>query len=148
MLSLASNRFKTAMAEGLINFGQIGIGQGASDTFKAIIMNSSYVFNKITHAKYSDVSSHELSSGHGYSQGSYIVGSKTLSFDAANTYYNIILPPLIWTATEGSLGPLSGVIIYDDTITDKIIVCFLDFESLVTIESGNQLFIMNATIQL
>lgn len=146
MQATPTNKFKASLAEGLLNFGQLGVGQGTPDSFKVILMNNSFSFNKETQNYYSDISGYELSSGYGYTQNSTVLGTITLMFDS-DSFLNIKFPPAYWTATGGNLGPISGAIIFDDSISD-IIVGFVDFEVDVTIETGNQFYLYNLVVQI
>ena len=146
MQAIPTNKFKVALAEGILSFGQLGVGQGTPDTCKIVLMNNTFVFNKETQAYYSDISSSELANGYGYTKNSTIFGSLTLAFDVDN-FLNIKFPSVYWTATGGDLGPISGAIIFNDTVSD-IIVGFVDFEIDLTIENGNQLYLYNIVVQI
>jgi len=99
----------------------------ANDTFKAILMNDAFAFDKDAHATLADVSSSELATGNGYTRQ-----NKTLSggFWAENdtsdkgirTFDNIS-----WTASGGAIGPIGSLVIYDDTTSDDTVVGCIDF---------------------
>jgi hypothetical protein len=134
---LIPNKAKTALAEGLLNFGRIGTNQGSPHTFKLVLMDSSFSFNKVEHSFLSDVETHVLQEANGYTAKT--LNPLTLAFDVNNTL-NITFPTLSWTASGGSIGPFSGALIYDDNGTyssQKILVVYFLYQSLVTVEDGN-----------
>jgi len=109
----------------------------ANDTFKAILMNDAFAFDKDAHATLADVSSSELATGNGYTRQ-----NKTLSggFWAENdtsdkgirTFDNIS-----WTASGGAIGPIGSLVIYDDTTSDDTVVGRIDFGTDYAIPDGS-----------
>ena len=58
MATEASNKIKFLLAKKAIDF--------SADTFKIILMQSGFTFNKDTHEGYANVSASELGTGNGY----------------------------------------------------------------------------------
>jgi hypothetical protein len=128
MATQHSNAYKYKLLRGAVHFH--------TDTFKAILMASTFVFNPAVHGKYSDVSASQLSTGYGYTAaGATLTGVSVTQDDTSNkgivTWNNCT-----WTASGGDIGPSAGAIIYDDTETDKVIIGYLDFQSSKTTLNG------------
>lgn len=96
-----------------------------NDTFKIMLVNG-YTFSA-THTKKADVSG-EIANGNGYTSGGATLSGVTWSFSTPTHKFDA--SDVTWTATGGSLGPATGAVIYDDTITtpeaDRL-VCYIDF---------------------
>lgn len=100
------NSFKAMLWKGQI--------AGLSDVFKIILMEPGFVFNKVTHRTYADVSAWELPSGNGYTTGgATLTGINILVNNVANRA-EITWNSANWSATGGSLTT-SGAIIYNDS---------------------------------
>lgn len=97
----------------------------ASDTFKIILVNG-YVFNRAHHSKGSITG--ELSTGNGYVEGGATL-NKTWTVDSGLTKFDA--DDVSWTVTGGgTIGPCTGAIIYNDTITSPTsdrLMCYIDF---------------------
>jgi hypothetical protein len=122
MATEASNKIKYMLAIGAIDF--------SSDTFKIILMQSGFKFNKDTHHGYADVSASELSTGNGYTAGGATLAGVTVTEDDTDNRTEITWNNATWTASGGSIGPSPGAIIYDDTVTTPTadpILGYIDF---------------------
>ena len=53
-----------------------------------------------------------------------------------------------FSASGGSVGPTPGAILYDDTVTEKTIIGYLDFGGDQTIADGNKLRLQNVRIRI
>ena len=99
----------------------------SSDTYKIILMNTTFAFNKDNHATLADVTADQIATGNGYTQdsktltGVSVVENDTL--DKATTTWEDVT----WTASGGSIGPTGAAIIYNDTVTEKPIAMCIDF---------------------
>lgn len=109
MANAASNKLKFLLASKIIDF--------ANDSFKIILMQSGFVFNKDTHHGYADVSASELATGNGYTANTKTLGTATVTEDDTDDRCEITWANVTWTASTGDIGPSPGAIIYDDTVT-------------------------------
>lgn len=107
----------------------------SSDTFKAMLVNG-YVFNA-AHTSKSQITG-ELSTANGYTAGglalltSWVFSSGVTKFDADDAS---------WTAAGGAIGPATGIVIYDDTVTSPTadrLLCYVDFGLPETAGDGTQ----------
>lgn len=97
----------------------------ATDTFKIMLVNG-YVFNAAHASKASILN--ELGTGNGYTAGgatltqSWLFNSGLTRFDADDVSWLVDV--------GGTIGPCTGAIIYNDTVTsptDDRLVCYIDF---------------------
>jgi hypothetical protein len=119
MANAAPNHIKYLLATKAIDF--------ANDTFKIILMQSGFVFDKDNHEEYADVSGSELATGNGYTQATKTLAGVAVTEDDADDRCEIVWSNVTWTAVGGAIGPASGAIIYDDTVANDPIVGYLDF---------------------
>ena len=122
MATSASNKIKYLLATGVIDF--------SNDTFKIILMQSGFTFNKDTHHGYADVSASELPTGNGYTAGGATLSGVAVTEDDTDDRTEITWNNASWTASTGAIGPSPGAIIYDDTVTTPTadpIVGYIDF---------------------
>src|SRR3990172_1066300 len=108
MANQASNHLKYLLLTGVIDF--------LNDQFKIILMESGFVFNKDTHANYADVLASELATGFGYTQGTKVLAGVTVTEDDGNDRGEVTWNNPSWVAAGGDIGPVSGAIIYDETV--------------------------------
>lgn len=52
--------------------------------------------------------------------------------------YKLVIADLILTAS-GTLGPFRYVVVYDDTATNKELICYFDYASSITLQNGDTL---------
>lgn len=143
MATEASNKVKYMLAVGAIDF--------SSDTFKIILMQSGFTFNKDTHHGYADVSASELSTGNGYTAGGATLAGVTVTEDDTDNRTEITWNNATWTASGGSIGPSPGAIIYDDTVTTPTadpILGYIDFGGDQTQADGGTATISNLEIRI
>lgn len=143
MATEASNKVKYMLAVGAIDF--------SSDTFKIILMQSGFTFNKDTHHGYADVSESELSTGNGYTAGGATLAGVTVTEDDTDNRTEITWNNATWTASGGSIGPSPGAIIYDDTVTTPTadpILGYIDFGGDQTQADGGTATISNLEIRI
>ncbi len=89
MASLIFNSAVRDVLTGAIDFD--------TDTFRAMLVTSSYVENKDTHTKRSDVTN-EVAAGGGYSAGGQVV-TVTVTKDTANDRLDVSLGGASWAAS-------------------------------------------------
>lgn len=112
----------------------------SADTFKIILMNTTFAFDKDAHATLTDVlgsPSDELETGSGYTQqNKELSGGSWAENDTSDkgirTFDNVS-----WIASGGNIGPTGAAIIYDDTSSDKTVVGCIDFGTDYTIPDGS-----------
>ncbi len=119
MATEVSNKIKYLLATGAIDF--------SSDSFKIILMQSGFTFNKDTHHQYSDVSASELGTGNGYTANSKTLAGVSVTEDDTDDRTEVTWSNVTWTASGGAIGPTPGAIIFDDTHADDAIVGYIDF---------------------
>jgi hypothetical protein len=119
------------------------IGDGSidldTDTFKCVLCTASYTPNRSTQSDYGDVSN-ELTTGAGYTSGGATLTnvawgqvSGTATFDCED---------IAWTASGGPIGPCRVAVIYDDTSSGDLLLCYCVLDSSdVTVTDGNDLTI-------
>ena len=108
MASTVANKVKFLLASKIIDF--------ANDSFKIILMQSGFTFNKDTHHGYADVSASELATGNGYTANTKTLSGVTVTEDDTDDRCEITWSNVTWTASGGAIGPTPGAIIYDDTV--------------------------------
>lgn len=120
----------------------------ANDTFKAILMNDAFAFDKDAHATLADVSASELATGNGYTkQNKTLSGGSWAENDTSDkgirTFDNIS-----WTASGGAIGPIGNLVIYDDTTSDDTVVGCIDFGTDYTIPDGSTFQVQAPAIEI
>jgi len=141
MANQASNHIKYLIATGVINF--------STNAFKIILMASGFVFDKDTHANYSDVVASELPNlGFGYTRFTKALAGVAITEDDLNDIAKIAWSPVSWTAGGGAIGPTRGAIIIDDTIANDPIVGFIDFLADYTQADGGVMTLSTIEVRL
>ena len=139
MANAASNKIKYEICIGAISF--------SSDVFKIILMQSGFVFNKDSHHAYSDVSASELANGNGYTTGGATLSGVVVTEDDVNDICSVVWDNATFTASGGNIGPVSGAIIYDDSVSDYI-VGYFDFGADYTQPSGGTMSLIGLELDL
>lgn len=147
MAAVIANKAKYCLSVGDIDF--------ANDSFKIILMDTGFTFNKDTHHSYSDVSSDELATGGGYTQDTKTLTGVSVTENDTTDKTEVEWGDVSWTATTGGIGPTAGFIIYDDTVTtagtatiaDPIIE-YVPFDSEITQAAGADLVIQNIQVDI
>lgn len=114
-----SNHFEYMKATGKIDF--------ENDVFVALLMDTTFTFDKTTHATYADVSADEIATGNGYTQKSKTLGVPTVVEDDTLGGVKVTWDDIQWLAIGGSIGPAGSCVIIDDTTTDDTVVMCIDF---------------------
>ena len=115
-----------------------------SDTIKVALLTSSYTPNQDTHDYFDDVSAYEVT-GTGYSTGGQTLGSKTVTYDAAN---NVIVLDAADTTWSSSTITARYAVVYDDsgaTAASKALIGYVDFSSDQSSTNGNFTITWDAT---
>lgn len=106
MANSVPNSYKVMLQKGQI--------AGLTDTFKIILMQPGFVFNKDTHHAYADVIASELSTGNGYTAGGAILTGVIIAVNNTDDRSDMTWNNAQWTASGGNLSA-SGAIIFDDS---------------------------------
>jgi hypothetical protein len=109
-------------------------------------MNSSYVFDKNNHHVYADVSSYELGTGYGYTNGGATMSGVSVSEDDTNCKCTTTWNNVSWTASGGSIGPTVGAIVIDTTASNSPIVGYIDFGGAQTQAAGGVLTVASPEV--
>jgi len=140
MTTEASNHIKYLLATKVIDF--------ANDTFKLILMDTGFTFNKDTHALYADVSGSELASGNGYTTKGETLAGVSVSEDDTDDRAEITWNNESWTASGGAIGPTPGAIIIDETAPNDPVVGYIDFGGEQTQADGGTCTISNIEVRI
>lgn len=140
MAGTIANNFRVLLAQGAVDLD--------TQTFKAIAMKEGFVFNRATHDLYADVSSYEQGTGFGYTAGGVTLTGVAVAQNDTDNRADVTWNNITWTASGGDVGPLAGVIIYDDTITNDPIVGYIDFGGAYTVADGGTATIANVKIRI
>lgn len=140
MSSEAPNHIKYLLATKQIDFD--------NDTFKGILMQSGFVFNKDTHTEYADVSGSELATGNGYTAGGATLSGVSVTEDDTNDRCSITWNTVQWAASGGDIGPSPGMIIIDDTVAGDPIVGYIDFGGDYTQVDGGTASVINPEVRI
>lgn len=140
MAGTIANNFRVLIAQGAVDFD--------ANTFKAIAMKEGFVFNRATHDLYADVSTYEQGTGFGYTVGGVTLTGVAVAQNDTDNRADITWNKITWTASGGDVGPLAGVIIYDDTISGDPIVGYIDFGGSYTVADGGTATIANVKIRI
>ena len=140
MANQAPNHIKYLLATAVINF--------STHTFKMILMQSGFVFNKDTHALYADVVGSELANGNGYTTLGAILAGIAVTEDDTDDRAEIVWSNRSWTANGGPIGPASGAIIYDDSVASDPIVGYIDFLGDYTQPDGGTVTIIAPEVRI
>lgn len=133
-----SNHYKYQLAKKLIDL--------STDTLKIILMNTTFAFDKDTHATLADVTADQLATGFGYTQNDKTLAGGALVEDDANDKGTYTCDDPVWTASGGSIGPTGAAIIYDDTTGDDTVIGCIDFGTDYTVPDGTNFSIQNIEI--
>jgi len=97
----------------------------ANDTFNCLLMDTSFSFDRDTHATLADVVANEITSAGGYARDELTVDG-VIENDTDNTC-DVSVSDLAWTPSGADYDSTVGVIIFDDTSADDTVVGFIDF---------------------
>ena len=132
IISTLSNHFKYQLLKKAIDV--------SADTFKVILVNTTFAFDKDAHATLADVigsPSPELATANGYTQQNKALSGGTLTEDDTGDKVYRTFDNVTWTASGGAIGPTGAAIVYDDTTADKTVVGCIDFGTDYTIPDGS-----------
>jgi len=123
----------------------------SADTFKIILMNDTFAFDKDAHATLADViasPSAELDTGNGYTQQNKELSGGSWAENDTDDKGIRTFDNVTWTAASGSIGPTGSAVVYDDTTADKTVVGCIDFGTDYTIPDGSSFQIQAPVISV
>ncbi len=118
----------------------------SADTFKAILMKTTFTYDPDTDDTYSDVSSDELATGNGYTAGGQALTGVTVTRNNTLNSCEIRWDDATWTASGGSITH-GGAIIFDDTTTDDTIIYHIS-SGTITVGSGASYSLDNVGVDI
>jgi len=135
---MASGLYGITFLNALKNDLALDLDDTTADRFKVMLVTSSYTPNFGTHDFKSDVTNEV--SGTGYDAGGKSLSSVTLTqsggtitFDAAD---------LTWAS---STITARGAVVYDDSLTDDPLICYIDFGADKSSSAGDFVLTFNAS---
>ena len=140
MASAIANYWKWLLASGAPNYN--------THTFKIILMEPGFVFDKDNHEVYADVSANELPTALGYTVGGQALAGVVVTNDPVLDATTIEWNNATWAVAGGDLQA-SGAIIYDDSIAAPAvdpIVGFIDFGGTLTTYDGGTHTVANIIV--
>lgn len=140
MSNQSSNIFKEMLWKGQIT--------ALTDTFKIILLQPGFVFNKDTHKGYAEVvaAGGELPTANGYTVGGVALAGIVVDHDPATDQGYVTWNNVTWYATTGSLLT-SGAIIFDDSTATPgddhtdVVVSYKDAGGTLTAVAGTPIII-------
>jgi hypothetical protein len=129
-----SNRFKLEIGKAAINF--------TSDVFKAVIMAEGFVYNKATHGTLAAVAASIISGAGGYGAKTLVVKT-AWNQDNVNNVAFVDWENVTWTASGAAFDDFIGVIVYDDTHADDVVVGYIDPGQIITLSDNNSFQLQN-----
>jgi len=118
------------------------------DTLKCCLMNTTFTFDVDADHYYSDISSDELANGNGYTTGGQTLTGVAVTENDSADRADLSCNNPTWAASGGSIGATGGAIVYDDTLTEKPIIGYIDFGGDQTASAGENFLISTVAIRL
>lgn len=126
-----------ATADTSNHFKYVLLNAIAGHTFKAILMDTTFVFDRDAHATLADVAADQLDTGNGYTQNNKVLSNVAVTEDDVNDRAQFTCDDPTFTASGGDIGPFGAMIIYDDTDPNDAVVGCIDFGTDYTIVDGS-----------
>lgn len=142
MATSPSNKCKYLLLKKVIDF--------SADSFKIILMQSGFSFDKDTHEGYANVSASEVANGNGYTTGGAVLAGVSVTEDDTADLGKVTWTNPSWTASGGDITA-SGAIIYDDTVSSPTadpIIGYIDFGGDITQANGGTFTIANPMVRI
>lgn len=101
-----------------------------SDTLKILLSNTAPVATNTIKSNLT-----EISAGNGYAAG----GTQATFVSGNNTSgsYKLILSPVVFTASGGSIGPFEWAVLYNATAASGNLIAWWDYGTAITLTNGN-----------
>jgi hypothetical protein len=126
-----------AVADTSNHYKYVLLNAVSGHTFKAILMNTTFVFDRDAHATLADVTADQIATGYGYTQDDKILTNVAITEDDVNDRAKFTCDDPTWTASGGDIGPFGSMVVYDDTEADDAVVGCIDFGTDYTIVDGS-----------
>lgn len=142
MSTLPSNEFKDLILRKVIDF--------ANDTFKGILMEAGFAFDRANHDVYADISAQELPTLSGYTVGGITLSGVTITRNDTTNLVTVTWNNASWTASGGDIIA-QGLLIFDDTVSSPVVdpvVGFIDFGSPLTAYDTGNLVVTNVAVEV
>ncbi|MBT9168630.1 MAG: hypothetical protein DDT19_01978 [Syntrophomonadaceae bacterium] len=131
MSTIVANRFRFLLTQRLIHFG--------TDVFRMILMGPAFVFDRVIHRGYADVTAGELPTANGYTVGGVILAGVAITENNVAHRTEITWGNAVWTASGAGITA-RGAIIYNDTLVTaphiRPIIQYIDFGGNQTAGAG------------
>ena len=134
---MASGLYGITFLNALKNDLALDLDDTTADRFKAMLVTSSYTPDFGTHDFKADVTNEV--SGTGYSAGGNSLTSVTCTQSGGTITFDA--DDVTWTS---STITARGAVIYDDSLTDDPLICYIDFGSDKSSSSGDFVLSFNA----
>lgn len=104
-----------------------------SDPIKVALLTSAYTFNQDVHETFADVVAAE-SVGSGYTARGQLLGTKTVTYDAATNRARAFAADSVWTPAAGGSLATAHAVVYKDTGTNSTswLIGYVNFGTTVT----------------
>lgn len=101
-----------------------------SDTLKIMLSNTAPVAGNTIKSNIA-----EIAAGNGYTAGG--VAAALVSGNDTSGTYRLILSPVSWTASGGSIGPFEFAVLYNSSTASGNLIGWWDYGTTVTLTNGN-----------
>lgn len=108
------------------------------DDVLMIMFTDSYTFSS-SHEDLTDVSSYEITEENGYSSGGIILSNISFGYNETESNTLFDADNLSFIASGGSVGPITGAVLYSSE-NDKLIA-YIDFDEEITLSDEQDLVI-------
>ena len=140
VVSTLSNHYKRNLISGESPIG--------GHTYKCALMNTTFVFDRDTHATFADVLANEIATTGGYTLSGEALVVTSLTEDDTNNRARLAFDNKTFTASGESMAASGSAIIYDDTSSDDTVVGCIDFGTDYTTPNGSSLQIQSIVLDL
>lgn len=134
-----SNKLKYELGLGTVNF--------SSHVFKAMLLDTSFVYNQDTHGYVSDVVSDEITSAGGYARVTLTVDVAWNQNDTDNKGA-VAWDNITFTASGASFDDFVAVVIYDDSHASDLIIGCIALGQTLSVGDGNSFQLQNIGFEL
>ena len=134
-ISTLSNKWLEEKAKKLVN--------EETDTFRVILLDNTFSFDRVLHEDEADISADELATGNGYTVGGITLSGGALTRDDVDDQMERTWANVTWTASGGVIGPFRWCAVIDTTHANNIIMGASDFEEDITIQDSGDFVIQD-----
>jgi len=118
----------------------------SSHQLKLALMKDDFVFSFTTQFLMGHVEAHEHPTINGYVAGGELMDVTAITADPTTGITTIAWNPVSWSANGGSIGPVGSAIIYNNSIGDRPILGYLDFNQSLTQSDGGLLLVIGTSV--